>query len=1522
MGTRQELMDAYYGLRNSEEWGALKPEEQTALHDGMVKTYDFITQVEAERGVPGANRVGYVPGYLDRGTEKVTRELDELILPKSDSTISRMQRVFKPGTETDILPPGTITGIGPVTTGERVSRVGEKLAVDAAKNVPWLIPGVQQAMALDMALSAMNQVQEAKTAEEKSAAQKNAALAGVAFVPIIGPLALGVNGAMSIREKAAKLQEDYPELSGPEVMQTLFEDDPWEFVGSAVFAAHSGVGAVRRATREGVSPDTRLKKADLSQEIAGQVRTTGKLPVSPMPVSPPEAKAPLPVSPPGVKAPLPVSPPEAKAPLSSFPPEGLERAIPMAREQVKFGPQVLSEFPAKLPPQLEIDRAVSELEKFQGDRLQQVKEALRPHLNTVGYQDYAQSVLDTEAQRSEAEKNFFLIQIQEAANRNDPDPIAAAKAVTAIRGLDHSVWGKYQAPQERVPVSTPVSTPVAFPAPVTPKPQAAIEQQRVETEIIKNAQRANIEPQGQNVPMLNKNVEGIRQASEVAPEQNLSVVFTGKTSPSLETNTETEALPASLSSLDSALPPLPPVESKISSVAQAVDGMGFDTFTKEYAANPERFTAELPPSLAKNITPIGVYRELIVQAKREQDKAGEPADLSQTEPLPKSNTGIDLEPAPDEQLGLVDLITQNLSDWKKNLGKKETAFPLSVRVAPHTVLERTRLTAVERLLAYYTNARESLDKIQTMIETNPPDARNPVKAADLRISKTEVALERERLNTIIAFQQSIIDEKQPWDEVEQNILFHSALERNPDLQKKYKRDSGVSNKEALEGIEHFRKQGNLDALERIRTKFITITTADIQHRLSYDMLSKKEAARLIARAKAGYASMKGVPENIAFELPSAATQTKQGRGLSVGGDEFIQAKGRWSRPTDVIGHTIDQLNKGIIRGEENLVAQKLYKLFLSSAVRFEGMIKIDPKPADIKPHHAVVSAKFNGKTRNTLIKDPDLAIAIKGMRGMELNFALQQMTKMNQIRQALATQYRLTFSIFNLPRDVGSAGFHMFVRQGPLFALKVLSNIPHSLRAVENQLLSGNVDPVYQKFIDAGSRTGWYQSRRPEEIQVMMADEVKTAVDWAQGVVNRGTIKTAVLAVPRKFGSLISRFGQITEDAVRLSVFDIGIKNKMSDSDAALLSRTMIDFNKGGEARAYIAALYMFANAQFAGTRALYNTIRTNPKRAAIAISALVATGFIADQWTAANQATANPSQPTAYDDEKEWKKSTTIPLYLPGVGITYLPMAPGLTVFTNAGRHLSAWMRGAMTSKQVAKNTALSLIAGFSPLGEANLLMAVIPSIVRPILEVSKGETWYGTPMATPQIPFQAPRPRSELSRRGDSALSTILAKGVNWLGGGSKFKQGEIPGSPTPSELDYLFDAYTSGNPKDWQQFYHLGMNLLSGTLTPIGETPILRRLAGSDPHYSITEKFHDYGDILEIYRKEHHAGVADPKEHWKLRLGFRYETFQADVSKWHKEAEKFRDAGNDKAARVLESKIDARKDQFNKIYQRKGA
>ncbi|PJB49412.1 MAG: hypothetical protein CO103_05785, partial [Chloroflexi bacterium CG_4_9_14_3_um_filter_45_9] len=77
---------------------------------------------------------------------------------------------------------------------------------------------------------------------------------------------------------------------------------------------------------------------------------------------------------------------------------------------------------------------------------------------------------------------------------------------------------------------------------------------------------------------------------------------------------------------------------------------------------------------------------------------------------------------------------------------------------------------------------------------------------------------------------------------------------------------------------------------------------------------------------------------------------------------------------------------------------------------------------------------------------------------------------------------------------------------------------------------------------------------------------------------------------------------------------------------------------------------------------------------------------------------------------------------------------------------------------------------------------------------------------------------------------------------------------------ELDYLFDAYTSGNPKDWQQFYHLGMNLLSGTLTPIGETPILRRLAGSDPHYSITEKFHDYGDILEIYRKEHHAGVAD--------------------------------------------------------------
>ena len=617
-------------------------------------------------------------------------------------------------------------------------------------------------------------------------------------------------------------------------------------------------------------------------------------------------------------------------------------------------------------------------------------------------------------------------------------------------------------------------------------------------------------------------------------------------------------------------------------------------------------------------------------------------------------------------------------------------------------------------------------------------------------------------------------------------------------------------------------------------------------------------------------------------------------------------KGRTTLAGDIIYQVIADNYETIVRGEKNLVLQRLYK-FAEEYRDNDVWETLTPKQVGSKKptKFEAIPVFFNGEAHYIKMRDQRMNEIINESSYESASKLLTFFSAINRFASMMFTTYSPEFWITNFGRDLQAAVFNVLAEQeiedGLLVGKKILKGIAQesllSLRTIFAVETTGKsklkeTAKYYEEFKEDGAPTAWIENLHP--------DKIKNAFDQIAELSDAGTAslmsKKQLSVAANKVSEYVLSVNSAFENAIRLAVYIKARKAGVSREKAAETAKTItIDFNASGTWSRGFNATYLFFNAATQNVARLVRTLGTlktvvdpvtGKKKKTTTGAQKLAFGIIGFGYlvTQLNIAFSGDDEDELekYMDVPDYEKTRNIIFYPPKSfrkylmsltdeeGYIKLPTTYGYNMFFNFGVAMAELQSGQRSPASAAAFAFNSFIDGILPIqvqtSDKSTLNGFVktfaPSATKPFIEVLTNEAYNGSPVYREGFPTdKTPRSYKGFERSFTEKSMSEITKTLNDISGGSEYVSGGIDWNPDATV--YILN-YFGGGPLTFAEKTVNSVDIAykkamgeSQDVNP-NDIPILRRFLGSTNPYGDYETYYERKEEITSLFKE----MSDPK------------------------------------------------------------
>jgi hypothetical protein len=557
---------------------------------------------------------------------------------------------------------------------------------------------------------------------------------------------------------------------------------------------------------------------------------------------------------------------------------------------------------------------------------------------------------------------------------------------------------------------------------------------------------------------------------------------------------------------------------------------------------------------------------------------------------------------------------------------------------------------------------------------------------------------------------------------------------------------------------------------------------------------------------------------------------------------------------------------------------------LETKTGLHGRLRVDPfyKMAEDNEYFTIKSTgkkaedldeKGNPKQYTIRVFDPGVARALKGEIGIKSEVAqsiINNIGKVTRFLANLATSWNPEFLFMNMQRDILAAGINLKQFEIEGLSTEMMKRIAPSLKTL--YMMTPETRLGYVSKAEGRTFTRADAEKLPEaqrklanlaldffedggsvEFQGIkeLADITSHINDQLRDPANFTTLEKSK-AMFGRFGDFIEGYNKIVENGTRLSVYgalrEALVKNGMDAVKARLhaaraAKNMTANFNRGGELKPLINALYMFYNASIQGTFGMLTAARNSGK-----VRAMLGTIFLAGAAQDAMMSMISPEDENGekvYDNIQEWalrKRMIFIdPFGIIPKGYLALPMPYGFNAIYNFGRSTMKGARGGSSPGEAAGSAFGEIIDVFNPVGGSNSFMNfVAPTVLDPFVDLSLNTDYKRDPIAKTPSGYGVQAPQSQLHWNNTSPTSVKIAEWLNEITGGDVGISGAVDISS--DQLDYIASYLTGGAGRFIGRLATGAEKALTGNLDDLTTTdvPVLRAFVGGVSDRSTVEQY----------------------------------------------------------------------------------
>lgn len=649
------------------------------------------------------------------------------------------------------------------------------------------------------------------------------------------------------------------------------------------------------------------------------------------------------------------------------------------------------------------------------------------------------------------------------------------------------------------------------------------------------------------------------------------------------------------------------------------------------------------------------------------------------------------------------------------------------------------------------------------------------------------------------------------------LLARHAEERNKQIARINKampdKGSGMYTEDAREFLKSIENAPYRQTLEEIGRLTDQMSQEKLKYLLNTGMITAKQYQAMQVYKR--YVNLSGQNNKLdKFEDISHLVGRKFG-----GKGKEARAYGRSDPASDILANTILGMESALIRGQKNMVAQKLLAMLEANydpnfatvneiaykrQIGEDGMV-MEVEDTDYITRKDVMVAKVNGIPVTIRFKDTTPGSFAEAIHGAvyppQSGDLVEAVGKFNQIMGQMLTTWNPAWVAINFVRDTQTLFFNA-ASDGRITRAQAAQMVKMLPKAIKTA--------YYMAMVESGRKT----NINPDPELVRAYNEMKRA-GGLTSFLNRKDLESQVGEIEKALGdrtklqkagdkvkSLLDIMEFMTlpaEIAPRLAAYKVVRDGGFTQDQAAVFSGEItVNFNMRGANKSF-RKLYLFFNPAIQGSAKLATVIRDNPQRAAMYVTAWIGLGAMVNLI---GRALSDDDEDGRNEIDKVpvYKRATSMVLK-PDTPFGAIPIAYGWNAFYSLGHFALDTALGIQPPAESAKRIAKTAIEAFSPLGTAGLdsksfagtvLKGAAPTVLLPMVEFVMNENRYGAPIRMSDQ-FGAPKPDSEMAFRSVSPISKAIAQGLNELTRGNRARPGDI--DINPSTIDFMINSYLPG-------------------------------------------------------------------------------------------------------------------------------